>query len=143
MYSQSDFMQPNVQPNMQFNGQNEPWNDNTQNEPWSGNNTPMMQPPSALEYGSAIMQPLQSNNIPETLSNPIYTPAFLSQHIGKMVKVEFQVNNATTERFGRLVQVGANYIVLQSLDNTSSLMGDLNAVTFVTIMNGTRNPMLL
>jgi len=34
------------------------------------------------------------SNMPETLTNSIYTPAFLRNYIGKLVKVEFLIGTA-------------------------------------------------
>ncbi len=34
-------------------------------------------------------QGAEQNNIPEILTNPIYTPAFLKEQIGKLMRVEF------------------------------------------------------
>ena len=42
-----------------------------------------------------------TNQSPETLTNNIYTPAFLREQIGKLVRVEFLIGtNNLTDRIG-------------------------------------------
>lgn len=76
----------------------------------------------------------QSNNVPETLSNPIYTPAFLRTQIGKLMRIEFLIGtNNMVDRIGILEQVGASYIVLKSFENDSLVYCDIYAIKFITI----------
>ena len=52
-------------------------------------------------------------NSPEILTNPIYTPAFLREQIGKLMRVEFLIGtNNLVDRIGILHDVGASYILL-------------------------------
>ena len=52
-----------------------------------------------------------NQNSPEVLTNNIYTPAFLREQIGKLVRVEFLIGtNNLTDRIGILEDVGASYI---------------------------------
>ena len=48
-----------------------------------------------------------NQNSPEILTNSIYTPAFLRQQIGKLMRVEFLIgtNNLELEYYKMLVQV--------------------------------------
>ena len=56
-----------------------------------------------------------NQNSPEILTNPIYTPAFLRQQIGRLMRVEFLIGtNNITDRIGILEDVGASYILLRS-----------------------------
>ncbi len=74
------------------------------------------------------------NSMPEVLTNPIYTPAFLRQQIGKLMRVEFLIGtNTMTDRIGILRDVGASYIILQSFENDSLVYCDLYAIKFITI----------
>ena len=74
------------------------------------------------------------NSMPEILTNPIYTPAFLRQHIGKLVRVEFLIGtNNLEDRTGILVEVGASYIVLRSIQDRNLLYCDIYSIKFVTI----------
>lgn len=75
-----------------------------------------------------------AQNMPETLTNSIYTPAFLKEQIGKLMRVEFLIGtNNMVDRIGILDQVGASYIVLRSLENDSIIYCDIYSIKFVTI----------
>lgn len=63
-----------------------------------------------------------------------YTPAFLRQHIGKLVRVEFLIGTTyLDDRTGILVEVGASYIVLRSIQDSNLLYCDIYSIKFVTI----------
>lgn len=71
---------------------------------------------------------------PETLRNANFTPGFLREHIGKLVRVEFLIGtNGLTDRTGVLVEVGASYIVLRSVQDGNLLYCDIYSIKFVTI----------
>ena len=73
-------------------------------------------------------------NTPETLRSVNYTPGFLREHIGKLVRVEFLIGtNGLTDRTGILVEVGASYIVLRSIQDGNLLYCDIYSIKFVTI----------
>lgn len=73
--------------------------------------------------------------LPETLKNTLYVPGYLRTQIGKTVQVEFLLgNDLTEERVGTLIDVGANYILLQALDSQNVLMCDVHSVKFVTVI---------
>lgn len=74
------------------------------------------------------------SNSPEILTNPIYTPAFLREQIGKLIRVEFLIGtNTMTDRIGILEDVGASYILLRSFENDSLVYCDIYAIKFITI----------
>ena len=76
------------------------------------------------------------SNMPETLTNSIYTPAFLRNYIGKLLKVEFLIRTCTLQdRIGILLDVGASYIVLRSVQDNNLLYCDIFSIKFVTISN--------
>ena len=78
-------------------------------------------------------------NMPETLTNSIYTPAFLREQIGKLMRIEFLIGtNNMVDRIGILDQVGASYIVLRSLESDSLVYCDIYSIKFITIST-TRN----
>lgn len=85
---------------------------------------------------------------PEILTNPIYTPAFLREQIGKLMRVEFLIGtNNLVDRIGILEDVGASYILLRSVENDSLVYCDIYAIKFITISTtsffGTmNNPMM-
>ena len=73
-------------------------------------------------------------NSPEILTNNIYTPAFLRQQIGKLVRVEFLIGtNNLVDRIGILQDVGASYILLRSLESNTTIYADIYSIKFVTI----------
>ncbi len=73
---------------------------------------------------------------PEILTNNIYTPAFLRQQIGKLVRVEFLIGtNNLTDRIGILEDVGASYILLRNLESNTTVYADIYSIKFVTISN--------
>ena len=73
-------------------------------------------------------------NSPETLTNPIYTPAFLREQIGKLIRVEFLIGtNNLTDRIGILEDVGVSYILLRSLESDNLIYCDIYSIKFVTI----------
>ena len=75
-----------------------------------------------------------NENSPEILTNPIYTPAFLRQQIGKLMRIEFLVGtNNMTDRIGFLEDVGASYILLRSFEGDSLIYADIYAIKFITI----------
>lgn len=75
-----------------------------------------------------------NQNSPEVLTNNIYTPAFLRQQIGKLVRVEFLIGtNNLTDRIGILEDVGASYILLRSLESGVLTYADIYSIKFVTI----------
>lgn len=79
-------------------------------------------------------------NSPEILTNNIYTPAFLREQIGKLVRVEFLIGtNNLVDRIGILQDVGASYILLRSLESNTTIYADIYSIKFVTISN-TVNP---
>ena len=75
-----------------------------------------------------------NQNSPEILTNSIYTPAFLREQIGKLMRVEFLIGtNYLVDRIGILEDVGASYILLRSLESDSLVYCDIYSIKFVTI----------
>lgn len=71
---------------------------------------------------------------PETLINTAYTPAFLKRYIGKLVRIEFLIGTAYLEdRSGILMEVGASYVLLRSIQDNNLLYCDIYSIKFVTI----------
>ena len=75
-----------------------------------------------------------NQNSPEILTNSIYTPAFLREQIGKLIRVEFLIGtNNLVDRIGILEDVGPSYILLRSLESDSLVYCDIYSIKFVTI----------
>lgn len=73
-------------------------------------------------------------NSPEILTNNIYTPAFLREQIGKLMRVEFLIGTDNlTDRIGVLEDVGASYILLRSVESDNLIYCDIYSIKFVTI----------
>lgn len=103
------------------------------------NQPPMRQPmqpsPERMPAVPQTRMPARvPNATPETLTNAAFLPAYLSSQIGKWMRVEFLIGNNLTDRVGKLIEVGASYIVLQLLDPNSVLLCDLFSIKFVTII---------
>jgi hypothetical protein len=75
-----------------------------------------------------------NQNSPEILRNNIYTPAFLREQIGRLMRVEFLIGtNNLTDRIGILEDVGASYILLRSIESNNLVYCDIYSIKFVTI----------
>ena len=84
-----------------------------------------------------------NQNSPEMLTNNIYTPAFLRENIGKLMRVEFLIGtNNLVDRTGILIDVGASYILLRALESDVITYADLYSIKFITISNLPYNMLL-
>ena len=80
---------------------------------------------------------------PEILTNNIYTPAFLRENIGKLMRVEFLIGtNNLVDRTGILLDVGASYILLRALESDVITYADIYSIKFITISNLPYNMLL-
>lgn len=86
--------------------------------------------------------PSENKNLPKTLTNTAYMPAYLSKHLGKLMRVEFLLGNELHQRIGILMTVGAGFIVLRSKNN-ATLVCDLKSIRFVTIIHNNDTNSLL
>ncbi len=75
-----------------------------------------------------------NENIPETVTNPLFWPAYLRKFIGQWVRVDFFIGNSLEERIGQLIEVGASYIVLNVLEPETVLICDIFSIKFVTVV---------
>ena len=77
-----------------------------------------------------------NQNSPEILTNNIYTPPFLRENIGKLMRVEFLIGtNNLVDRTGILIDVGASYILLRALESDVITYADIYSIKFITISN--------
>ena len=77
-----------------------------------------------------------NQNSPEILTNSIYTPAFLREQIGKLMRVEFLIGtNNLVDRVGYLQDVGASYILLRAVESDTITFCDIYSIKFITISN--------
>ena len=94
-----------------------------------------MQEPESKVNNQRENRNVQINqNSPEILTNNIYTPAFLRENIGRLMRVEFLIGtNTLTDRIGILEDVGASYILLRSLQSNEVTFADIYSIKFITI----------
>ncbi len=71
--------------------------------------------------------------MPETLESTLFIPGYLNTQIGKYMRIEFLIGNSLTDRNGKLVKVGASYVILQA-QNGDLIVCDLFSIKFVTII---------
>lgn len=77
---------------------------------------------------------IRQESEPEVLANTAYTPGFLKRYIGRLVRAEFLVGTTYLEdRTGILLEVGASYIVLRSIQDNNLMYCDIYSIKFVTI----------
>ena len=80
-------------------------------------------------------------NSPEIMTNGIYTPAFLRQYLGRLVRIEFLIGtNDLIDRIGILEDVGASYVLLRSIESGNLLYADIYSIKFVVI---SENPYII
>lgn len=72
---------------------------------------------------------------PQTVQNPYYTAGYLRKFIGRDVRIEFLIGTGgpLIDRIGRLLEVGASYIVLRPFRTNDTLVCDLYSIKFVTV----------
>jgi len=96
----------------------------------------------ASQESQNIRQNNNVPNMPEVLTSPIYTPGFLRQQIGKLMRIEFLIGtNNLVDRIGILVDVGASYILLRSFEGDSLIYADIYSIKFITISNNPNSAM--
>lgn len=85
-----------------------------------------------------IMMPMTppGEQTPQTLQSPMYTPGYLKTQIGKTMRVEFLMGSGPlVDRIGKLLEVGASYIILQPVGTDDRLLCDIYSIKFVTILS--------
>ncbi len=83
-----------------------------------------------------MMQPIEPSNQPqsEMLYNDEYLNAILQKFVGHKVVVEFLIGtNTLPDRSGYLLEVGANYLILNELETDDLLVCDFYSVKFVSV----------
>lgn len=71
----------------------------------------------------------------ESYKNPVYVPGYLCKMIGKWVRLEMLIGSSMVARTGRLSEVGASFVVLQSPDANAQMMCDIYSIKFVGVVN--------
>ena len=126
----------------QSNNQNM-WQNNMQNR----NQRPRPTPIAPQRPYQPQLLPSQSMSevsfIPETLTNIDFLPAYLSQHIGRWVRVDFLIGGSIEQRVGILNEVGASYIIIQAIEPATLIVCDMFSIKFVTIVFDESYPKLM
>ena len=93
-------------------------------------------PPVIPEYQPALTENenFPIGQMPENLESPIYTAGFMRQQIGRWIRADLLLGGQLVSRAGKLVEVGASYIVLQTVQNAALIMCDLASIKFAVII---------
>ena len=79
--------------------------------------------------------PQNNRNLPKSLKNTAFLPAFLSKNIGKLVKIESLIGGKLEPRIGILMTVGANFIVLRQMRSNNTMICDSTLIKYATIIH--------
>lgn len=83
------------------------------------------QVPQPVAPGLGLLQP--------TVEDYQWTQGYLVSQIGRTVRIEFLIGESMlTDRRGRLINVGIDYVVIQEADSDDILICDLYSIKFVT-----------
>ena len=119
---------PNVYPQAMQNAANQT---NAQNSL-----QPYPQQPTPGYSALSGLTPIEPSNQPqsEMLYNDEYLNAILQKFVGHKVLVEFLIGtNTLTDRSGYLLEVGANYLILNEMETDDLLICDFYSVKFVRV----------
>jgi len=95
---------------------------------------PSTQLPALPDYQTPSDEGVSMGQIPENLESPIYTAGFMRQQIGRWIRADLLLGGQLVSRAGKLVEVGASYIVLQTVRNAALIMCDLASIKFAVII---------
>lgn len=85
----------------------------------------IQQAPQTVAPGLGLLQP--------TAEDYQWTQGYLKTQIGRTVRIEFLIGESMlTDRRGRLLSVGIDYVVIQESDSDDILICDLYSIKFVT-----------
>lgn len=109
----------------------------TGQETLGASQTPMMTAQQQLQgMPSATTAPITDITQPQAITTESleYLNGFLRTQIGNRIRVEFLVGtNTYLEKSGKLIAVGANYIILQQALSDDLLVCDFFNIKFITI----------
>jgi hypothetical protein len=81
------------------------------------------------------LQPITPTTQPQalTLESTEYLNGFLRTQIGKKVRIEFLIGTGTlVDKFGTLLSVGANYLVIKQAETDDKVVCDFYSIKFIT-----------
>lgn len=79
--------------------------------------------------------PIENKTVPQQLKNTAFMPAFLSKHIGKLIKVETLIGNRLETKIGILMTVGAGFLVLRQYRSNNTMLCDIYGIKYITIIH--------
>lgn len=79
--------------------------------------------------------PSDNHIVPTSLKNSSFMPAFLSKHIGKLIRAESLIGDRLETKTGILLNVGAGFMVLRQLRSNNTVICDLFAVKYITVVH--------
>jgi hypothetical protein len=93
------------------------------------------QAPAPVQFAPRVPAPV-ATQMPTTLENVFYIPGILRSFVGQMVRLEFLIGTSgpLIDRTGTLVEVGANYVIIQPIESDDLLVCDLFAIKFVNVL---------
>lgn len=90
---------------------------------------------SAMQQSSTPITPM-NQPMPLTVENLMYLNGYLRTQIGRKVTVEFLVGTSTiVDRTGILLEVGANYILINETETDDILACDFYNIKFVRFLS--------
>lgn len=124
------------------------FNPNQTRQPSGTSVAPSAASPSTYTAGLDTLGPAVSTQAPSgytapaiTQSGPplpdesLYIPGYLNRNLGRNIKAEFVVGtNQYVEKVGRLIEVGANFFVLEDENSRTHIMCDLYSAKFITVI---------
>lgn len=133
-----------------MNGNLSGTNSKTKNDYWSRttanrqNGTAAVIPPSYTrrQVPAAVLvtaaEPAEKSYspVPVTLESADYLAGLLATLTGEKVRVQFLIGTTgpMIDVVGTLIQVGANYIVVQPIESDDLMICDLYSIKFVTVL---------
>ncbi len=75
-----------------------------------------------------------ASNVPETLTNNAFLPAYLIANIGNWARISMLVGDDIVEVVGEIWIVGASYVILKTLEPNTTIMVDLFSIKMITII---------
>jgi len=91
----------------------------------------------APQNGTSVTQNLSNSNtsfVPETVTNINFWPAYLKQYIGYWMRISSFVGNSFQDYVGKLLDVGAAYVVIKPLSPDVIQIIDMYTIKFVTVI---------
>jgi len=127
----ANMMNQNNNTNSNQNDENwvfQPSQNNSMNMSGISSNLPDRVPPMDQSFVTG------QSNVPETLTNNAFLPAYLIGNIGNWARISLLIGDDLTEVIGEIWMVGASYVIVKTLEPNTTIMVDLFSIKMVTII---------